>query len=427
MAKLAEVREEIAALSKAQVDAYEQYPDYDFPDDVVSEVEQRNAKLLDLQAQFKTLQDREAIGRAAQAVHDDMTRPVGGLPFPSGRGDGKAATELLERKSAGQQVFDDPEYKTWYEQVTRNGHVSEKMKLDSPAVKLPGGFKTLVTGASATSGGAMVFPDIQAGLVQLPFRPLTIRDIITIGQTNSDTIEYVRVTGYTNAAAAVAEATAATGTTGTKPESALALEKVTAPIKTIAHWIPATTRALADAPQMRTLIDAFLRDGLMQVLEDEILTGDASGEHFDGVGHVTGTQSQAFDTDLLTTLRKARTLVRVVGRATPTAFVMHPNDWVTVDLLQDNEARYYASGPREISSPRIWGLNVVESEACPEGTAYVADWKTVVLFDREQTSIQVSNQHSDYFVRNLIAILAELRAGLAILRPAAIVEVDLTA
>lgn len=425
MAKLAEVREEIAALSKAQVDVYEQYPEYDFPDAVCSEVEQRNAKMIDLLAQFKQLQDREAMGAAAKQTHDSMTQPAGGLPFPQGAGAIQA--ELIERKSAGALFTSDTQYKAWLDVVAPHGHINEKLKLDSPAVNLPGGVKTLLTGASATSGGALVWPDQLTSPIPLPFRPLVLRDLITLGNTGSDTVEYVRITGYTNAAATVAEATAATGTTGTKPESAMALERVTTTVKTIAHWIPATNRALSDAGQLRTLIDTFLRDGLEQELEDQILTGDATGENFDGVAHVSGTQSQAFDTDILTTLRKARTLVRVVGRATPTAFVMHPNDWQTVDLTQDNEARYYFGGPREIMGPRLWMLPVVECEACPEGTAYVGDWRTVVLFDREQASIQVSNSHSDYFVRNLVAILAELRAALAIYRPVSLVEVDLTA
>jgi hypothetical protein len=44
-----------------------------------------------------------------------------------------------------------------------------------------------------------------------------------------------------------------------------------------------------------------------------------------------------------------------------------------------------------------------------------------------RVSISVSNQHSDFFIRNLVAILAEMRAAFGVLRPAAFVETDLTA
>ena len=44
-------------------------------------------------------------------------------------------------------------------------------------------------------------------------------------------------------------------------------------VKTIAHWIPITKRAAADAAQVRTLVDNFLRYGLNEELEDQMLTG----------------------------------------------------------------------------------------------------------------------------------------------------------
>ena len=112
---------------------------------------------------------------------------------------------------------------------------------------------------------------------------------------------------------------------------------------------------------------------------------------------------------------------------TPNAFVMHPNDWQAIDLLQDNEKRYYYGGPMNPGQPRLWGLPVIECEAMTEGTCVVADWKLAVLWDRMQTSITVATQHSDYFVKNLVAILAELRAAFGLIRPQAFVITDLTA
>src|SRR5690606_31860244 len=117
--------------------------------------------------------------------------------------------------------------------------------------------------------------------------------LVTKGQTTSDTVEYVRVTGKTNSAAPVAEATSAAGPTveegvltpaaggGYKPESGMALERVSTTVKTIAHWIPITKRAASDAAQVRTLVDSFLRYGLNEELEDQILNGNGSGENFD--------------------------------------------------------------------------------------------------------------------------------------------------
>jgi HK97 family phage major capsid protein len=202
---------------------------------------------------------------------------------------------------------------------------------------------------------------------------------------------------------------------------------ITETVKTLAHFVAASNRAMADAAQLRTYIDNFLRYGLDEELEDQILTGSGSGQNFTGILNVSGTTAQAFSTNILTTTRKARTKVRVTGRAKPTAWVMHPNDWEAFDLLQDNEARYYYGGPMMPGQPTLWGLPVVESEGMTEGTCVVADWKLAVLWQRMQAMISMTNSHADFFVRNLIAILAELRAAFGVIRPAAFVITDLTA
>ncbi|MEH0431276.1 phage major capsid protein [Streptomyces stelliscabiei] len=342
-------------------------------------------------------------------------------------------------KSLGAQFTDSAEYKGLLAQAP-NGQFAKNQRVQSEMV----GFKSLVTGASDTSGGALVQNDwrgLQVGLD--PFqRPLRLRDVVTPGTTTSDTVEYVRVTAVTNNAAPVAEATTAAAPTapesagalinaaggGYKPESGLTLARVTTPVKTIAHWMPATKRALSDAAQIRTLIDAFLLYGLEEELEDQMIQGDGTGENFEGLANVSGVQSQAWDTDMFTTLRKAKTKVVKVGRSTPNAYLINPTDQETLDLMQDNEGRYYFGGPSGagMANP-LWNLRVVETEAVPQGTAYVGDFRKAILWDREQATIQITDSHLDFFVRNLVAILAEMRAAFGLLQPSAFVEVDLTA
>jgi HK97 family phage major capsid protein len=247
-------------------------------------------------------------------------------PVPAGKG-----------RTPGERFLEAPEFRSWMQGVAPNGRIPKSAKgLHSPPVQF-GGLKALLTGASDTSAGALVVPD-RAAFVDTPYRQLTIRDLVTNGSTGSDAVEFVRETSRTNAAAPVSEATAASGTSGTKPESSFALEKITEPVKTIAHWTPATKRAMSDAGQIRTILDAFLLSGLEEELEDQIVQGDGSGENFTGILNVSGTTAQAWDTDLLVTTRKALTAVRTVGRATPTAFVFNPADNERLDLLREGGA-----------------------------------------------------------------------------------------
>jgi HK97 family phage major capsid protein len=336
------------------------------------------------------------------------------------------------RASIGEQFITSAEYKSMLA-AAPNGTFSEKARVQSQ----PFGVKTLLTGANHTTGaGALVQNDYRGLLDPFYQRPLSIRDLVAPGNTTSDTIEYVRLVSVTNAAKPVAEATSSAfidGTTvtpamgGLKPESAMAFQKDVTTVKTIAHWIPATKRALADAAQIRTLIDQFLRYGLEEELEDQMVAGDGTGENFLGIANTPGIQTEGpagAGEDVFDVTRRARRKVQLGGRAMPTAYVFNPIDWEAVDLARNDANDFYGAGPFALTAPRLWGLPVVESEAVPAGFAYVGAWNYAVLYDREQASVQATDTHADFFTRNLVAILAELRAAFAVLRPAAFVKID---
>lgn len=342
-------------------------------------------------------------------------------------------------KSLGHTFTESAEYKGLIASVN-GGHFSKEHRVQTRPVTvdtlLTGGAKALVTGAGQTSAGSLVWPEflgIRAGADQFA-RPLMLRDLVTAGTTQSDLVEYVRVTGMTNNAAPVPEAT--TLANGTKPESGFATVRVSAPVKTIAHWIPVTKRALSDAAQIRTLIDNFLTYGLEEELEDQMIAGDGTGENFEGLASTSGVQTQAYDTNRLVTLRKAKTKVRTVGRSIPTGYVLNPVDVEALDLMMDNEARFYFGGPSGTlansglggpTTAPVWNLPVIESEAVPVGIGWVGDWRKAILWDREQSSITMSDSHASFFVQNLVAILAEMRAAFGVFQPAAFVQCDLSA
>jgi HK97 family phage major capsid protein len=75
---------------------------------------------------------------------------------------------------------------------------------------------------------------------------------------------------------------------------------------------------------------------------------------------------------------------------------------------------------------RLWGYPVVESYYVTSGSAWLANWNKAVLWDREQASISVTDSHSDWFIRNMVAILAEMRAAFGLIRPSAFIEVELS-
>lgn len=388
----------------------------------------KRAILADAQAEKEAQESGAALEDAKSFLHSLGINPDAKAPDNArhARPGGAPAS-----KSLGEQFIESEQFKSMMSRFP-GGRIPDRAALAMDPV----GLKALITGAAATSGGALVSSD-RTGLYDRGafFRPLGIRDVITTGRTSSDSVEYARMTGFTNNAAPVAEATesgvidgveitAADG--GLKPESTATFEKVTETVKTIAHWTAATRRSLSDAGQLRTIIDEFLRYGLEEELESQIVAGDGTGENFQGITGLSGVQTHAVGGDtVLDAYLKAKTKVRVVAKARATAFLLHPNDWQQMLLLKEEGATggYYFGGPQMDTQPRMWGLPVVESEALTEGTAFVGDFRKAVLWDREQASVTISTEHADFFTRNLVAILAEMRAAFGVLQPAAIVKI----
>lgn len=271
--------------------------------------------------------------------------------------------------------------------------------------------------AGAGNAGVMVRPDRQAMWITPEDRPFTIRDILTVGRTDSNAIEYVKETSFTNAARFVTEGQV-------KPQSDMQFELVTAPVRTLAHWVKATRQILADIPMLRTYIDGRLRYGLKFVEENAILNGNGTGQN------ILGLKPSATDYDTsrtatgdtkIDTIRRAMTQVRL-SEYTSDAIILHPNDWEDIELTKTTDGAYIWANPAGLRGPTLWGRRVVETVAQTAGQFTVGAFRTAELFDREEMTVEIATQHASDFTSNLVTILGEERVALAVPKPLAIVD-----
>jgi HK97 family phage major capsid protein len=388
------------------------------------------AKGRDLLGQIKTAKADEEILAGAKALAEE----IGGPAADDVEAQKDAAGSLQRVKNLGLEVINSQQFKSAMAPYAgRESGVPERAKFSTDPISI----KSLFVGGSTTSAGAFVTPE-QTGIIEmLGRRPLTIRDFISVRRTGSDTVEYVVQTSHTNAAAPVAEATTAAAPTapgtagalvqaaggGYKPEGAWAFQRKTATVKTIAEWVPATKRALADAAQLEGLINDELRKDIAETEETQILTGNGTGENLTGILSTSGIQTQAFDTDIFVSTRKALTKARTVGRVVPNAIALNPVDVEKVDLARETgTGRFISGGPFALGPRTLWGTPILETEGVSAGTALVGDFSKAVLWDREQTSISITDSHADFFIRNLVAILAEERVAFGVTRPTAFVS-----
>jgi HK97 family phage major capsid protein len=310
-------------------------------------------------------------------------------------------------------------------------------------------------GASLTTHGAYNVKDVYSAIpsgtpgsfgtiqrdpiVVPPMRVKRVRDLFPTRTTTAAVIEYFRMLGFTTAgggtnnAATVAERNSGNTAFAAKPQSGMVFEGHQAPVRTIAHWEAAHRNVLADEPQLRSIIDNELMYGLRLQEDAQILSGDGTGENLTGVLETSGIQEYNWSSGA--TLPVADTKADAIRRAAtlsflayyePSGVVLHPNDWEDIELTKDSQGQYLVAVSVALGGePRVWRLPVVETPAIPEGTALVGAFGTgAQLYDREQASIRISEQHSDFFVRNAIVVLAEQRLALAVKRPESFVKVN---
>ncbi|UPG91060.1 phage major capsid protein [Luteibacter aegosomaticola] len=84
-------------------------------------------------------------------------------------------------------------------------------------------------------------------------------------------------------------------------------------------------------------------------------------------------------------------------------------------MWSEDDEEYVFGSPTVPVPPALWNTSIVTTPSVSPGSALTIDTSFTTVLDREQTSVVASDSHADYFVRNLVALLGELRAGLEVL------------
>jgi HK97 family phage major capsid protein len=413
MPTLAEVREEIAAKSQALHKLFEQAgPEMDMTKVTdltgdsatkAAEFKRRNDELTALGKQRDELTDWDAMRDRARKEHEHASRPVGPMVHPNGTQNGH---QEPAQKSLRQIIAESPEYKAF---VERGANGTARIHVAVPDTK------TLITLTTISPQARRQAP------VDMALEERTVGDLMMQGTTDSTTIEYYEETTVTNNAAAVAEG-------ATKPESALAWTLRTETVRDIAHWIPATRQALRDVSFLESQIRGRLTFGVQRAEEAELLSGSGVAPHLTGLLNRSGIQTQAKGADpvpdaIFKAMQKVRGAAGA-GFAEPTAVVLHPNDWTDIRLLRTADGIYIWGSPSDAGPERIWSKEVRQTTGITEGTGLTGAFRPFAeVVRREGITIEVSTEHSTYFIENKVAIRAEEALTLAVYRPSAFATV----
>lgn len=271
----------------------------------------------------------------------------------------------------------------------------------------------------------LVAADRLSGINTTPNRELTIRDLIPTSSTNSNLIEFVRENTFTNNAGPQVGGSPEAFENVTKPESGITFTLVNEPVQTLAHWIPASKQVLSDSAGLQSFISNRLMYGLKLYEENQLLNGTGSNGQLNGL--ITQATAYTVQSPQLTNeLDIIREMIKQahVANYRPDGIILNPQDWYDIDVRKvgASDDRYVVGNPRAMSTPTLWGLPVVVTNAISSGTCLLGSFGMgAEIKDREQAMVEVSRENSDNFVKNMCTVLAEERLALCVYRTEAFI------
>jgi HK97 family phage major capsid protein len=333
-------------------------------------------------------------------VEQALTAPRGGSGGDSG-------------ESIGSKVINSDEWKSFHGTNRKSSGQITVPSFHKSNIISPGGLNQ-----------PLVAPYIRPGVVVPGQQRLTVRDLLPQIPVNSNMVEYAHEASFTSAAAMQ------TGEGQLKAESAATYELLYSPVQTLAHWIPASRQIMDDAPALAAYINARLIYFLKLKEEDQLLNGAGTGTNLNGLIN----QATAFDTNY--TNVATDTYIDVVSHAIAQvlensnfeadAVIMNTKDWHSISQIKTtgtaSSGEYIYSDPHNAQTPRLWGVNVIPTKSMARGQFLAGNFAmAAAIWDRNSATVELSREHSDFFVKNLVAILVEERLALTVFQPLALV------
>jgi len=272
-------------------------------------------------------------------------------------------------------------------------------------------------GGNLTAGSILITDQPRRDIIELKTRPVHMRELMSVGTTMKDRIPIVKQANYEDGASQKAENAAS-------DESDFDLVETYVNVERLATHLIVSKDLLEDIPALTSFISNHLPKRMMTKEDQQILFGNGTSPQIAGLTNSTmafaaGTFSipQANEIDVL---RVALANLNV-SYYSPSAIILNPNDIAKIDTLKTGTTREYLGNNYLVSRDantglmRIAGIPVIGNTAMTAGKFLLGDFVDAAeILDRKQLTMQMSDSHSDYFIKNAVCITFEERIALPI-------------
>lgn len=350
-----------------------------------------------------------------EAIDDAGVQGANGTPTVEQAKDAGTLGEAFTRSSAYKGLKARGLTGKW-----TTGPVEFAAKLDDNGGASGGNTVVSITGAG---GDLPLSPQVLPILGPVEQR-LYVSDLFGQATATQNSIVYLEETSTTPGAlnAAFTPANAATADAVTTAEGALKpaafvdFTKRSATIEKIAAFLPISDEMLEDEPQIASYINQrlplFVRQAEEAYVTAELLAAGIGAADSNEVGG-----SNLFDA-----IAAGIMVCQLESGLEPDSLAINPADFWAMSVLraQDGDGAYFSGGPYAGPARNPWGLRTVVTSTVAAGSPIVGAFREgATVFRRGGLSVEASNSHADYFLRNLTAVRAEERLALVVLRPSA--------
>lgn len=293
----------------------------------------------------------------------------------------------------------DAQIKAFIENQT---NIDAVMKGQSAGAELKLKDAALMTTANAKPAIDIWNVEVDRTIHASPTEPDAIYSRLVKGATSSPNIVWVNRIDGEGGAAFITEGSL-------KPLKDWEYETETSTAKKVAVSAKVSTEMLTDAPFMRGEIDRLLRQDLMSVVNEKVLTGTGSGAEIKGVtvgaaGYtISDLNGKVEMPNYADAIRAAVLQLRTLNFRPDTLFI-NPVDNAMIDLTKDTSGHYLTAEMKSLIS----GITIVETANITKGKFLLMDTSRWMLRPYENLRLEYGLENDD-FRKNLVTVIAEMR------------------